>query len=52
MATQISPEHPLPIVEQTVQRQNSDQDKPINRLAEAIAGIASQQRPQTLSTLF
>ena len=52
MATHISPDNTLPLVEQTQQRQNSDSGNPINRLAVAIAGIASRQRTQTSSALF
>ena len=52
MTTHVSPNSTLPIVEQTPQRQNSDLGNPINKLAELIAGIVSQQRPQTSSALF
>ena len=52
MATHISPDNTLSMLEQAPQRQNSVLDKPINRLAEAIAGIASQQQSQTLKALF
>ena len=52
MATHISPNNTLPMVEQTPQRQKSDPGNPINRLAESIAGIASRQRSQTSSTLL
>ena len=52
MAITISPDNTLPIVGQTQQRQNSDSGNPIDRLAEAIAGIASQQRLQMLSPLL
>ena len=34
------------MVEQTPRNQNSDANLSINRLADAIAGIATQQRPQ------
>ena len=40
------------MVEQTPLRQISVSGNTINKLAEAIAGIASQQRPQTLSALL
>ena len=39
------------MVEQTPRNQNSDAKKSINRLADAIAGIATQQRPQTATVL-
>ena len=51
-ATHISRNNSLPMVEQTRQRQNSNSGNHINTLAEAIADIASQQPPQTLSALF
>ena len=44
-ATPISRDSTLPLVEQTPQRQNSDSGNPFNRLAEAIAGIAFQEKP-------
>ena len=40
------------MITQTPQRKNSDSGKPINRLAEATAGIASQQWPQTSSAIY
>ena len=40
MATHISPDNTLPMIEQTPQRQNSDSSNHINRLAEAIEGNA------------
>ena len=53
MTTHISPNNTLQMVEQTPQRQNlEDLYNPINRLAEATAGIAFQQQPQTTSFLF
>ena len=50
--THISPVNTLPVVGKTPQRYNSDSGSPINRLDEAIEGLASQQRPQTSSLLF
>ena len=41
----------LPVVEQTPRNQISDANNSINRLADAIAGIATQQRPQAATTL-
>ena len=38
--------------EETPQRQRLVSSNPINKLAEALAGIASQQRPQTSSAFF
>ena len=52
MATHVSPDNTFKMVEQTPQRQNSDSGNPIITLEEAIAGIASQQQPQTSSPLF
>ena len=52
MTTHFSPNNTLPKVEQTPQTKNSDSGNPINKFAGRIAGIASQQRPQTSSALF
>ena len=52
MVTYILPNNILPLVEQTSQRQNSGSGNPIKRPAQAIAGIAIQQRAQTLSAVF
>ena len=52
VATLISPDSTLPMVWQSPQRQSSDWGIPIKRLAEAIADIASKQRPRTLSSFF
>ena len=52
LTTHIPPEKTLPMAERTPQRQSSDSSNPINKFAEAIAAIVSQQRPQTLSALF
>ena len=35
------------MVEQTQRNQNSDENNSINRLFDAIAGIATQERPQS-----
>ena len=51
MTSQFSHNISLRIVEQAPQRQNSESGNPIKKLAEAIAGIASQQQPQTWSAL-
>ena len=48
----ISTDNTLPMVEHTPQRQNSDSSNPINKLAEAIASIASQQWLQTSSAIL
>ena len=52
MATLISPDNTFPMVKHSPQKQNSDSGNPINRLAEATAGTAPQQRPQTPSVLL
>ena len=46
LSTQVSQDNILLVVEQTPRNQNSDANNSINRLADAIAGIATQQRPQ------
>ena len=46
LSTQVSQDNNLPVVEQTPRNQNLDANNSINRLADAIAGIATQQRPQ------
>ena len=46
LSTQVLQDNILPMVEQTPRNQNSDANNSINRLADAIAGIATQQRPQ------
>ena len=51
LSTQVSQDNNLPVVEETTRNQNSDANNSINRLADAIAGIATQQRPQT-ATMF
>ena len=51
LSTQVSQDNKLPMVEQTLRNQNSDAKSFINRLADAIAGIATQQRPQAATML-
>ena len=51
LSTQVSQDNNLPMVEQTPKNQNSDANNSINRLADAIAGFATQQRPQTATML-
>ena len=46
LSKQVSQDNNLPVVEQTPRNQNSDANNSINRLADAVAGIATQQRPQ------
>ena len=43
LSTQVSQDNNLPVVEQTPRNQNSDANNSINRLADAIVGIATQQ---------
>ena len=51
LSTQVSQDNTLPVVEQTPRNQNSDANNSINRLADAIAGIATQQRPHAATML-
>ena len=51
LSTRVSQDNNLPVVEQTPRNQNSDANNSINRLADAIAGIATQQRPQAAAML-
>ena len=51
LSKQVIQDNNLPMVEQTPRNQNSDANNSINRLADAIAGIATQQRPQTARML-
>ena len=51
LSTQVSQDNNLPMVEQTPRHQNSDANNSINRLPDAIAGIATQQRPQAATML-
>ena len=50
-STQVSQDNNLPVVKQTRGNQNSDANNSINRLVDAIAGIATQQRPQAATML-
>ena len=51
LSTQVSQDNNLPMVEKTPRNQNSDANNSIHRLADAIAGIATQQRPQAATML-
>ena len=51
LSTQVSQNNSLPMVEQLPRNQNSDTNNSINHLADAIAGIATQQRPQAATML-
>ena len=51
LSTQVSQDTNLPVVEQTPRNQNLDANNSINRLADAIAGITTQQRPQAATML-
>ena len=51
LSTQVSQDNNLPVVEQLPRNQNSDANNSINRLADAIAGIATQQRPPAATML-
>ena len=51
LSTQISQNNNLPILEQVRRYQNSESNNSINRLVEAIAGIATQQRLQAATML-
>ena len=51
LSTQISRDNNLPVVEQTRANQNLEANNSINRLADAIAGITTQQRPQAATML-
>ena len=51
LSTQVSQDNNLPVVEQTPRNQNSDANNSNNRLVDAIAGIATQQRPQAATML-
>ena len=51
LSTQVSEDNNLPVVEQTPRNKNSDANNSINRLVDAIAGIATQQRPQATTML-
>ena len=51
LSTQVSQDNNLPVVEQIPRNQNSDANNSINRLADAIAGMATQQRTQAATML-
>ena len=51
LSTQVSQDNNLPVVEQIPRNQNSDANISINRLADAIGGITTQQRPQAATML-
>ena len=51
LSTQVSQDNNLPMVKQTPRNQNSETNNSINRPADAIAGIATQQRPQAATML-
>ena len=51
LSTQVSQDNDLPVVEQTPRNLNSDANNFINQLADKIAGIATQQRPQAATML-
>ena len=51
LSTQVSQDNNLPVAEQTPRNQNLDANNSINRLADAIAGITTQQRPQAATML-
>ena len=50
-STQVSQDNNVPVVEQTPINQNLDANNSINRLADAISGITTQQRPQAATML-
>ena len=51
LSKQVSQDNILPMVEQTPRNQNSDANNSLNRLADTIAGNATQQRPQAATML-
>ena len=51
LSTQVSQDNNLPVVQQTPTNQDLGANNSINRLADAIAGITTQQRPQAATTL-
>ena len=51
LSTQVIQDNNLPVVEQTPTNQNLEANNSINRLADAIAGITTQQRPQAATML-
>ena len=51
LSTQVSQDNNLPMFEQTPRNQNSDANNSLNRLVDAIAGSATQQRQQAATML-
>ena len=51
LSTQLSQDNKLPMAEQTLRNQKSDSNNSINRLVDAIARIATQQRRQAATLL-
>ena len=51
LSTQVLQDNSLPMVEHTPRNQNLEANNSINRLADAIAGITTQQRPQAATML-
>ena len=51
LSTQVSQDKNLPVVQQTPTNQDLNANNSINRLADAIAGITTQQRPQAAPML-
>ena len=51
LSTQVSQDKNLPVVEQTPTNQNLEANNSNNRLADAIAGVTTQQRPQAATML-
>ena len=51
LSTQVSKDSNFPMVEQSPRNQNFDANNSINRLVDANAGIATQQRPQAATML-
>ena len=51
LSTQVSQDNILPVVEQTPKNHNYDANSSINRLADTITGIATQQQPQATTML-
>ena len=51
LSTQVSQDNNLPMVAKSSRNQNFDANNSINRLVDAIAGIATQQRPQAATML-
>ena len=51
LSTQVSQDNNLPVVQQTPTNQDLNANNSINRLADALAGITTQQRPQAAPML-